>query len=222
MHRPTLIFDLDGTLTDPREGITRCIRHALEHVGADCPDEADLERWIGPPLHQSFSAILGTNGRAGQALEAFRARYADVGLYENRLYEGIAQALAELQRSSHALLIATSKPERHAIRIVEHFGLQPFVRAVYGSELSGERADKTELLTHLMREEGLAPADAVMIGDREHDIAAARACRMRSVGVTWGFGSEDELRGAGADMICFSIGELVAWCRAATVEELHD
>ncbi|MBV9495792.1 MAG: HAD hydrolase-like protein [Acidobacteria bacterium] len=218
VKRPTLIFDLDGTLTDPREGITRCIRHALEHLGLDSPQTHDLERWIGPPLLDTFTAIVGSD-RAPVALEAFRARYGEVGLYENRLYDGIASALASLQRVGHTLLVATSKPRPYAVRILEHFDLHRLFDGVYGAELSGERAAKTELLTHLLREERLDAKDAVMIGDRKHDVVAAKAVCMRSVGVAWGFGSKDELKNAGADTICASIDELVTWCGSA-VEEL--
>lgn len=217
LKRPTLIFDLDGTLTDPREGITRCIRHALEHLGIDHPESHDLERWIGPPLFETFTAIVGSE-RAPAALDAFRNWYSDVGLYENRVYDGIPPALAALRRDGHTLLVATSKPHLYAVRILEHFDLHRFFDGVYGSELSGERADKTELLTHLLREEQLDPKDAVMIGDRKHDVVAAKAVGMRSVGVAWGFGSKEELANAGADGISGSIDELLAWCGSAAEE----
>lgn len=213
MNRPILIFDLDGTLSDPREGIVRCMRHALEDVQADVPPASALEGWIGPPLHEAFATFLGDHEKALRAVAAYREEYGKTGLYENRLYDDIEGALETLHHLSPAMFVATSKPTVFAIRSLEHVGLLRYFRAVYGSELSGERANKVELLRHLMDAEQLRPEELVMIGDRMHDVAAARAHGIRSVGVTWGFGSDAELRDAGADNICSSVSDLVAWYR---------
>jgi phosphoglycolate phosphatase len=202
-----LVFDLDGTLTDPSEGITRCIRHALGRIGAACPPESDLARYIGPPLPEIFATILGEGDGARLATAAFRERYGTVGLFENRPYDGVADALAVLQSRGHRLFVGTSKPWQFAERILERFGLDRFFTRVYGCELTGERADKAELLAHLLQTEQLD--GAVMIGDRKYDVAAARANGMRSIGVTWGFGSVDELREAGADAICDTPADLI-------------
>lgn len=215
MKRAVLLFDLDGTLTDPREGITRCIRHALASAGALPPTEFELEKYIGPPLAETFALLLGTPAAAEGALMAFRACYREGGLYENRLYPGIEKALDELCSLAPAMFVATSKPREFAVRIVEHFGLRRFFRAVYGAETTGERSDKTELLSHLLRRERLHPTDVIMVGDRQHDIIAARRNAVRAVGVTWGFGSLEELAHAGPEAICASAEDLVNWYRNA-------
>jgi phosphoglycolate phosphatase len=216
MPVPILIFDLDGTLTDPREGILRCLRHALTSVGVPIPEPAELEHWIGPPLQGVLVSELGDRMGA-QALENFRNRYGAVGLYENRLYPGIVDALEILKQLSPALFVATSKPQSFAKRIIEHFRLSEAFREVYGSELNGERADKTELLSYLLEQEKLLPAQAIMIGDRKYDIAAANAVGLRSIAVTWGYGSVEELSEAGADAICDSASALVALLRGGVL-----
>lgn len=209
MTLPVLIFDLDGTLTDSREGITRCFVHALEQAGVEVPETAELERWIGAPLWDAFAAVLSPQERVALAVRCFRERYATVGMYENSLYPGIEEALRALQERSEAMFVATSKPTEYADRIIDHFGLRRYFRHVYGSELSGERADKSVLLAHVLERESLAGNGVVMIGDRKHDIIAARTNGVSSLGVAWGFGSLEELREAGADRICGSVPELV-------------
>lgn len=204
---PPLLFDLDGTLANPRHGILRCLRHAVERLGAPCPSDAELEQYIGPPLITVFESLLGANGEHAEAIRLFRGEYATTGLFEAELYPGIADALQELANRGRTMYVATSKPHVYATRILERFGLDRFFRAIYGCELSGERANKAELLAHLLEREAFD--DAIMIGDRHHDIAAARANGLRSIGVTWGFGSADELRDAGADVICVSPADLI-------------
>ncbi|MBV8515762.1 MAG: HAD hydrolase-like protein [Acidobacteria bacterium] len=211
MQRRVLIFDLDGTLTDPREGITRCIRAALARAGVPVPDAADLLHYIGPPLSEVFLTILGDETLAAQAVLDFRECYGGAGLYENAPYAGITEAITLLHGHAPALFIATSKPHAFADRILDKLALKPFFRGIYGCEMNGDRADKRELLAHLLERERLAGADAVLIGDRKHDVAAARANGAGSVGVTWGFGSHEELAEAGADTICDTIDELVEW-----------
>lgn len=207
MKGPVLLFDLDGTLSDPSPGIVRCIVHTLTHFGRDVPPVAQLQRLIGPPLHETFAQLVPD--RAREAVTTFRDRYGVTGLFENNVYDGIENALAALSEISDAMYVATSKPAEYAVRTIEHFNLQRFFRAVYGSEMSGERADKTELLQHLVAKERIVPGNAIMIGDRRHDVVAARANGMRSIGVTWGFGSVEELREAGADLLVDSPGDLV-------------
>jgi phosphoglycolate phosphatase len=207
MKGPVLLFDLDGTLSDPSPGIVRCIIHTLTHFGRDVPPVPELQRLIGPPLHETFAQLVPDFAR--EAVTTFRDRYGVTGLFENDLYEGMIDALEELSEIAEAMYVATSKPADYAKRTIEHFELQRFFRAVYGSEMTGERADKRELLEHLIAEERLVPGNVIMIGDRKHDIAAARAHGMRSIGVTWGFGSIDELREAGADQLVDSPRDLV-------------
>ena len=214
MKSSILIFDLDGTLSDPREGITRCMRHALTSLGVAPPSASEMEQWIGPPLTNIFADLLGDAERTNEAVRLFRDCYGSAGLLENQLYPGIADAIATLHGIAPALMIATTKPRVYAQRIVEHFQLHSFFRAVHGCELTGERADKAELLAYLLENESLRPADVVMIGDRKHDVLAARAHGITSVGVTWGFGSAEELATAGADTVCASASELVDWYRS--------
>ncbi len=199
-----VLFDLDGTLTDPREGITRCIAHALDRMGREPPPLDDLVFAIGPPLRASLARLLGTEdrGEVERALAHYRERFADVGLFENRPYDGIAEALATLRAAGRPLYVATSKPQVYAVRIVERFGLAPHFDAVHGCELDGTREDKRDLLAHLLPLHGVVPEAAVMVGDRGVDMVAARHHGLRGLGAGWGYGSREELLGAGAHAIC--------------------
>ena len=198
MH-DALLFDLDGTLTDPRQGIERSIRHAMQAVG--CPLEAGVDlRWcIGPPLLGSLVTLLGParEALAPAALAAYRERYGARGLLDNQLYPGIGEALADLA-GRYDLYVATSKPLVYAQAILDNFGLSVHFRAIYGSELDGTRSDKAELIAWLLAKEGLDPASTRMIGDRSHDMAGAAANGLQGRGALWGYGSPYELLGAGA------------------------
>lgn len=196
-----LLFDLDGTLTNSQWGITACIRHAFQQLGQPLPGTA-LTEWIGPPLQESFTTALGCPERAAEAVGLYRDRFATVGLYENEVYAGIPEMLGELQRSPHVAWVCTSKPRVFAQKIVEHFQLAPMFAGVYGSELNGDRADKADLIAHLLAQEQIPTTAAIMIGDRHHDIHGAKQNGLRAIGVTWGFGSATELTEAGADMLC--------------------
>ena len=202
------LFDLDGTLTNSKTGICRCIEHALSSMGSAGVGPAELDAWIGPPLHASFEAHLGSRDAADRALALYRERFARVGLFENEVYAGIESALSEFTRNGWSLWVATSKPQVFAARIVDHFGLDRYFSGVYGSELTGERSDKSELIAYTLDRESLDPAKVTMIGDRRHDIIGARRNGVRSVGVLWGFGSRDELNAAGADRLCEAVGSL--------------
>ena len=204
------LFDLDGTLTDPREGITRSIAHALERMGLAPPPLEELTFAIGPPLRGSLGRLLACDDRERieQAIAHYRERFAEVGLFENAPYEGIADALRLLGRNAR-LFVATSKPQVYAERIVKHFGLDVHFVAVHGCELDGTREDKRDLLAHLMEVRGVRPEDAVMIGDRGADMRAGRHHGMRTLGVRWGYGSDDELREAGAHALCDAPSNLV-------------
>lgn len=192
-------FDLDGTLTDPRVGIVRCIQHAFDRLGQPAPDERALLDWIGPPLLQSFREQLDDD-LAEQALTHYRERFADSGLYENSLYTGVADVLETLKHMELRLFVATSKPTVFASRIVSHFDIARFFSRVYGSELDGRLANKGELIAHVLEAESLDPASTVMIGDRHHDIDGARENGVRAIGALWGYGSRAEL--AHADALC--------------------
>ena len=205
-------FDLDGTLTNPKPGITRCIQYALERLGFSVPSEDDLVWCIGPPLHASMKKIVGTDWLADRAVELYRERFRDVGLYENEVYAGIETTLSEITATGRRLFVATSKPKIYAGRIVEHFGLRHHFEQVFGSELDGTRSEKAALLAYALAETATDPARAIMIGDRSHDVIGARKNRMKSVGVLYGFGSLAELVGAGADHLCAVHPEIVAHC----------
>jgi len=190
-----LFFDLDGTLTDPRPGIVGSLRFALDQLAAPCPSDDVLASYIGPPLRGTFATLLGTNeaDRIEEAMRLYRKRFADTGLYENRVYDGVPEMLERAGSAAKAVYVATSKPAIYAERIVRHFGLAQHFRKVYGPELDGRYEDKAELLAHILTREGVQPEVAIMIGDRAADVHAAKASGVRSIGVLWGYGSEREL-----------------------------
>ncbi|MET0584617.1 MAG: HAD hydrolase-like protein [Candidatus Binatia bacterium] len=172
-----VLFDLDGTLTDPREGILGCFKHALEKLQVAAPTDRELERFIGPPLWESFSTLCGSSnkGAVEQAVALYRERFATKGMFENRIYSGIADALARFQQARVQLFVVTSKVRLFAEPIVEHFGLRRFFISVYGGELDGSYVDKSELIAKVLRSESLTPDETVMIGDRAHDVIGAKA-----------------------------------------------
>ena len=212
----TYLFDLDGTLTDPREGITRSIAHALERMGVAAPPLDDLCFAIGPPLRKSLARLIGTEEREAveRCLAHYRERFADVGLFENAAYEGIAEALATLRGEGATLFVATSKPKVYAERIVRHFGFDAHFEAIHGCELDGTREAKRDLLEHLLATHAVERGAAVMVGDRDVDMAAARHHGLGALGVTYGYGGRDELLGAGAHALCDAPRELPAALRA--------
>lgn len=195
-----LLFDLDGTLTDPFLGITQCILYALERLGRPLPVRERLRWCIGPPLKNSFLKLLASDDEAlaEKALAQYRERYSAVGLFENAVYKGIPQVLAALRQSGHTLYVATSKPTIFADRIVAHFGLRAYFKQIFGSELDGTRNDKTQLISYILGKESLAASATVMIGDRKHDIIGGRNNGLQGVGVLWGYGTKEELTSAGA------------------------
>ncbi|MDX1517382.1 MAG: HAD hydrolase-like protein [Woeseiaceae bacterium] len=194
-----LYIDLDGTLTDPFEGISKCIRYALERLDGRDPGDDALRSCIGPPLQVTFRELLDES-RAGAALALYRERFADVGWRENRPYDGIHAALEALCRDGHTLFVATTKPWTFAEKIVDHFGMADYFTKVYGSELDGTRVDKTELLRWALPQQS-AGETAAMIGDRKHDMIGARNNGLQAVGVLYGYGTAAELTGAGAERL---------------------
>ena len=195
-----LLFDLDGTLTDPYEGITKSISHALTSLGRPSPPRMDLRWCIGPPLKKSFSILLDTEDEilVQKALTIYRERFGSIGLFENKVYAGIPEALKTLGKMGHNLYLATSKPRVFAQRIVEHFDLDQYFSGIHGSELDGTRTDKTSLIAYILQHESLDSSVTAMIGDREHDMIGAKANGLCGFGVLWGFGSETELTDSGA------------------------
>ena len=205
-----VLLDLDGTLTNPEEGIVACIRHAVDALDGTIPPDCDLAQYIGPPLTHTFEAILATDDprRIDAAITAYRARFATVGLFENEVYPGIPEALERLAAGGARLFLATSKPLVYARRIVEHFGLARFLTGIHGSELDGTRTDKRDLIAHILSAERLDPQETLMVGDRRYDVHGALANRVRPFGVLWGFGTREELAVAGATRFLESPAEL--------------
>lgn len=194
MHYQTVLFDLDGTLTDPREGITRSIQFALGKLGIDEPDLGKLEHFIGPPLLQAFMQFYGFDeAKAWDAVNFYRERFKVTGLYENRVFDGVKPLLDTLRDQGRQLYIATSKPWIFAREIARHFDFDQYFKVIYGSELDGNRTDKVELIAFLMAEEGLDPSTTLMIGDRKHDLIGAKRNGLDAAAVGYGFGSVEEL-----------------------------
>jgi phosphoglycolate phosphatase len=213
----SLFFDLDGTLTDPRDGITRCVRYALDGLQVPAPTDGELTRWVGPPLHDSFRDLLGPDrdDLIARALSLYRERFGTVGMFENALYPGVFEGLDALAEAGKRLFVVTSKPTYFARPILQHFDLSRFFSGVYGSELSGERSDKADLISHVLRTEGIQPNDALMIGDRAHDIRGARQNDVKGIGALWGYGGREELTEAGANHVYASVSEMVTALLAA-------
>ena len=207
-----LLLDLDGTLTDPKLGITNCIRHALTALDCEAP-EADALHWcIGPPLLESLRTLVGDE-RAEHALALYRARFGELGMFENEVYAGMAELVAVEAARGRRLFLATSKAHVYARPILEHFGLAAHFAGIYGAELDGTRVDKRELLRHLVAAEGLDPAQAIMVGDRRFDIEAARAVGALAIWADWGYGEAAERDAAQPDYISRSTAELAALLR---------
>ncbi len=197
-----LLFDLDGTLTDSRPGITASIRHALAENGLPVPDaSADLTWCIGPPLLETFRHLVGPDASEElyeKTLVSYRERYAAVGLFDNSVYPEIIETLTALRADGHTLHVATSKAESFARPIIEHFGLAGQFFSINGSGRDGSRANKAELIAHILQLYRIPALDAVMIGDREHDMRGAEKNGIPAIGVLWGYGSGRELMASGA------------------------
>lgn len=205
-----IYFDLDGTLTDPKPGITRSIQYALQRLDHDTiPTEDELTWCIGPPLRASFVRLLGGDHAADRAVALYRERFSDIGLYENGVYDGIDEVLTALRASGHRLFVATSKAHVFAERIIDHFGLRRHFERVFGAELDGTRADKSHLLQYALKEASVDPFKTLMIGDRSHDMVGAKNNGMKGIGVLYGYGSRDELLQAGAHRICATPGAIL-------------
>ncbi|UQZ36631.1 phosphoglycolate phosphatase [Paenibacillus sp. PK3_47] len=219
-----ILFDLDGTLTDPKEGITKCIEYALNKFGIEVEHPDLLLPYIGPPLYDSFIQIQGMPAeQALLAVDYYRERYKTLGMFENSVIPGIPQLLEELQNQGYSLYVATSKPVVFAEEIIRHYKLEGYFKYVGGSNLDGTRSKKREVIQHVLDHNNLPAGEALMIGDREHDIIGAQGCGVTSIGVTFGYGSVEELNGAGADYIAYTVaevGEIIGRIRSGTSSSL--
>ena len=190
-----IFFDLDGTLTDPKEGITGCVQYALEQMDAPVPTKDELTWCIGPPLVESFTRLVGAD-RAAEGVGWYRERFSTVGLFENTLYEGIPEVLGPLSER-YQLYVASSKPLVFVDQILEHFGLDGFFIRTFGSNLDGSLADKSALLRYALAETDVSPQRALMIGDRSHDAVGAKNNGMDFIGALYGYGCEIEFEASG-------------------------
>jgi len=208
-----LLFDLDGTLTDPKIGITTCAQYALKAFGIEEPDLDKLEPFIGPPLKESFMQFYGLDEvQADAAVEKYRERFRDIGLFENEVYKGIPKMLRTLRNMGMHLAVASSKPTVFVERILEHFHLKQYFEVIVGSELDGTRVNKDEVveeaLRRLFKDTPIAREQVYMIGDRKFDVEGAKAHGIESVAVAYGYGDVEELKEAKADYIVCSVAEL--------------
>lgn len=194
-----ILFDLDGTLTESGEGITKCVQYALEKLGKPESDLKKLEVFIGPPLMEQFMKYAGLDEEtARRAVEYYRERYSTTGIFENRPYPGVEEMLQELKRKKYLLAVASSKPEYFVKQILDYFHLTEYFDEIVGSELNGSRTNKTEVIEETLRRLGLDKhrEQVIMVGDKEHDILGARAAGLECVAVSYGYGTEEELTAA--------------------------
>jgi phosphoglycolate phosphatase len=212
-----LMFDLDGTLTDSREGVTRCIQQALVEAGIAPPPIEELTRYVGPPLPGSLATLLGTSDaqQIERAIAAYRRRFEQVGIFENRLYPGIPEMLGSLAGAGHAMCVVTAKPHEFARKILEHFGIASLFRGVYGPGLRARNYTKASLIREAVMAVPEPSQRAIMIGDRAEDVHGAKSNGLGSVAVAWGYGDRGELEAAQPDRIVVSSHELVEFIRHA-------
>ena len=205
------LFDLDGTLTDPGIGITNSVMYALEKFGIHVSDRAELFSFIGPPLGESFRRQFGfSEEQAQKAVEYYREYFRPKGIFENSVYEGIPELLKKLRERNITVALATSKPYEFAVRILEHFELKQYFDYIGGATMDGRISKKADVIAHLLDEFGnVDKAEVLMIGDRAQDVEGARANGLHSAGVLWGYGSAEELQGAGADYLAAKPEELL-------------
>ncbi|MDO5339148.1 MAG: HAD hydrolase-like protein [Eubacteriales bacterium] len=221
MTKKYILFDLDGTLTDSSEGITKSVQHALNKLGIKENDQAMLRRFIGPPLDESFEKFYGLDKETAlKAVDYYRERYSDKGIYENVLFDGIDALLAALKEDGYIVALATCKPEIYVPRILEYFNVGRYFDVAVGSELEGgERRHKNQVIDEVfvrLSKAGLlenddittAKSKAIMIGDRKDDILGAKASGIESMGVRYGFAEEQELEIAGADYIVETVEDI--------------
>lgn len=205
-----VLFDLDGTVTDPKIGITKSVAYALKHFDINVENLDALTMFIGPPLKDSFMQYYGfSESDANLAVLKYREYFGTSGIYENTVYEGMEDFLKHLESMDKTLIIATSKPTIYAVKILEHFNLISYFKFVSGSEFSGVRSKKGEVISYALEQNNITDlSSAIMVGDREHDIIGAKENGIASVGVLYGYGSLPELSNAGAESIVNSVEDL--------------
>jgi phosphoglycolate phosphatase len=208
--KKTILFDLDGTLTDSGEGIINCATLALEHFGLPVPDRKTMRVFVGPPLHETFVKFGVPEDKADAAVQVYRSRYVTVGKFENVPYPGISDLLETLKNQGHKLLVATSKPEALSIEIMEHFDIAKYFDRICGASLDRSRSSKEDVIAYLL-EEYRACENMIMVGDTAFDVLGAAAHGIPTIGVAWGYGSVEEMQNAGAVAIAQSVSELLEY-----------
>ncbi len=210
MAYQTILFDLDGTLTDPGVGITNSVAYALGKYKIAVPERAALYKFIGPPLIDSFERYYGfSRERAMEAVNFYREYFSETGIFENQVYDGIGELLKDLRAAGKRLVVATSKPEQFAVRILEHFALADYFDYIAGANMDESRTKKAEVITYALKVCGITDRRPVlMVGDREHDVLGAKEAGVASLGVLYGYGDREELERAGADIIAERVADL--------------
>ena len=203
----SILFDLDGTLTDSGEGIINCAIYTLEHYGLPIPSREELRVIVGPPLHESFVRFGVPKEEAENAVEKYRERYIPIGAYENTPYPGIRELLERLQSEGHRLYVATSKPEGMSIDILKHFDLDKYFTKICGASLDTSRSTKDAVIAYLLKECG-AQENAIMVGDTAFDVLGAKTHGIPTIGVSWGYGTVESMEQAGAAQIVHTMDEL--------------
>ncbi len=213
-RKQTILFDLDGTLTDPLPGVASSLRYALDTLGIPYAADETFAWCIGPPVQESMLALTKDQKQSEALLPLYRDRYGKQGLFENTPYPGISTLLTSLRDEGFQLLVATSKLTPFAERVLQHFELHTPFESIQGSEQDGSITTKEDVIRALLTDYALDPTHCIMIGDRKHDVIGAQTHGIRSIGVLWGYGSKEELSDAGADNLCTEVAHLPAAIQA--------
>ena len=206
--KKTVLFDLDGTLTDSGEGIINSAIPALEHFGLPIPSREEMRVFVGPPLHETFQRFGVPADKTDEAIRVYRSRYIPTGMFENTPYPGIKELLEALKKEGYTLYVATSKPEEMSVTILERFGLASYFDRICGASVDTSRSTKDAVIAYLLEQSG-AKEDMVMVGDTKYDVLGAKAHRIPAIGVSWGYGSVDEMKEAGAIGIADTMEQLL-------------
>ena len=208
MTKKAIFFDLDGTITDSGEGIMNCATLALEYFGLPVPSREEMRVFVGPPLDQTFIRFGVPADKTDEAIKVFRSRYTTVGKFENFPYPGVADMLQSLKEQGHRLFVATSKPEVMANEVLRHFDLDGYFEQIAGATLDGSRSHKADVITYLLGLTGDV-GQTLMVGDTAFDVIGAAAHGISTIGVSWGYGTVEDMEKAGAVAIAHSMEELV-------------
>lgn len=212
MTQKAILFDLDGTLTDSGEGIINCAILALEHFGLPIPSREEMRVFVGPPLHESFINHGVPADKADEAIRVYRSRYIPIGAYENTPYPGVREMLESLKAEGHTLYVATSKPEAMSIKILEHFDLAKYFDMICGATMDTSRSSKEDVIAYLLERNGRAD-NMIMVGDTKFDVLGAKHHGIKTIGVSWGYGTVADMEQSGAAAIADTVDALLSILR---------